>query len=452
MKCWLQERAALYPAMFYAVSRQKVQVTMSFFSKIVLVLCTAFVFTGCQEGRVDVYVHQDTGCQSDEDCDAVYDSNTYTWCDTEAGDGTCHYQTYIDVPSCFDDLDCDDGDPSSVDTCGAEGCTHTITERQGAEIVVSQDALCDWTGNSREVLTTNSRQTVECYGPNFFTDEALDIRTLKVNTSKYVAESVSALYVSINSEIVASLLTPSSFGEVTDQWEFDLGRLPLIRGGNICIIAAIMPSIDLRYSMGYFRLDLAEVNVTHSDNSPARVVLGANETVLRGAERTVMVSDVKAQLSTAPGQLVDRGESQIASYTFWGRNEENRPSHLTGVTLSVSGGPYPLGMARELRVYHGETLITTQSVVVGHLLPNEVELNFQGIAINDGYDSRAELRFILDTAGTNNSFSVVHVNLVEYRFNAPSATPYAYHRIVRDENPCQSGDVYLGGNSVGIRP
>ena len=423
-----------------------------FSHKILLALCAMFALTGCQEGRVDVYVHQDTGCQSDADCDIYYGDDTFGWCDMEAGDGTCHYQTYIEEPSCYNDWDCDDGDPSSVDTCGTEGCTHTITDRQGAEIVVSQAALCDWTGNSREVLLTNSRQTVECYALNLFTDEELDVRTLTVNTSKYVAEAVSALYVSINSDIVASLFTPSSSNEVNDQWMFDLGSHPVIRGGNVCIIAAIKPSSDLNYSMGYFRLDLAEVTTTHSDNSPARVVLGANQTVLRGVEHTVMVSNVKAQLSTDPGQLVDRGESQIASYTFWGENAENRPSHLTGVTLNVSGGPYPLGMARELRVYHGETLITTQNVVVGHLLPNEVEFNFQGIAINDGYDSRVELHFILDTEGTHSSFSVVHANLVEYRFNAPSATPNAYHRIARDENPCQSGDVYLGGNSVGIRP
>jgi len=130
---------------------------MSFFNKFLLVFCALFALTGCQDHRVDVYIHEDTGCQSDSDCDAVYGGDTFTWCDMEAGNGTCHYETYYEyeIPNCYSDLDCDDGDSTSSDTCNANGCTHVIREVEVIEVPAPSEGA-----NITATFATEGRLTI----------------------------------------------------------------------------------------------------------------------------------------------------------------------------------------------------------------------------------------------------------------------------------------------------
>ncbi len=93
--------------------------------KFLLALCAAFALMGCQEGRVDVYVHQDTGCQSIFDCES---NGNLGWCEVEANNGTCHYEIITERPSCYSDFNCDDGDITSVDACVEGGCQYVFTD------------------------------------------------------------------------------------------------------------------------------------------------------------------------------------------------------------------------------------------------------------------------------------------------------------------------------------
>ena len=96
--------------------------------KCLLALSIAAAFTGCQDGRVDVYVHEATGCQSDEDCAEGEFREGLAWCEPGENSGTCYIETTVYQPSCYSDFDCDDGDITSVDTCFAGGCQHLFTE------------------------------------------------------------------------------------------------------------------------------------------------------------------------------------------------------------------------------------------------------------------------------------------------------------------------------------
>ena len=103
------------------------KVTMSFY-KFLLALCAVVAFAGCQDGHVDVYVHEATGCQSDEDCDEAYGDSTIASCITETG--ACRYVTTnvveVEAHPCVRDAECADDNPSSADTCEEGVCTHTV--------------------------------------------------------------------------------------------------------------------------------------------------------------------------------------------------------------------------------------------------------------------------------------------------------------------------------------
>ena len=99
---------------------------MSFY-KFLLVFYAMVAFTGCQDGRVDVYVHEATGCQSDEDCAEGEFREGLTWCEPNENDGTCYIETTVYQPGCYVDLDCEDDDIASLDACVAGGCQHIFT-------------------------------------------------------------------------------------------------------------------------------------------------------------------------------------------------------------------------------------------------------------------------------------------------------------------------------------
>jgi len=104
------------------------RVRMSFSSKLFLALCAAFALMGCQDHRVDVYIHEDTGCQSDADCDEAYGDDTIASCIQETG--ACRYVTTnvteVEAPPCFTDAECADDNASSADTCDEGTCIHTV--------------------------------------------------------------------------------------------------------------------------------------------------------------------------------------------------------------------------------------------------------------------------------------------------------------------------------------
>lgn len=105
---------------------------------------------------MDVYIHEDTGCQQDSECDAAYSGDTFVWCEVEAGNGTCHYQTYTEEPSCYGDWDCDDADPTSTDTCSTEGCTHVIRETIVITTPVEANITATFTAENRLTVVDES--------------------------------------------------------------------------------------------------------------------------------------------------------------------------------------------------------------------------------------------------------------------------------------------------------
>lgn len=213
---------------------RKLKVRMSFFNKIILALCATVALAGCQDGRVDVYIHEDTGCESDSDCDAAYDSDTFAWCDVEAGNGTCHYQTYVEQPSCYSDWDCDDGDPSSVDTCGTEGCTHVIRET----VVVNDPAEANITAT----FTTVSRLTI-ANGTVWshigdLTISASDVlgrrQIFGIVFSSVNAGAWSGVALAQNGAIVNTVVPgPAPVGSYTSSIVFNFDDLTLTSGGSI---------------------------------------------------------------------------------------------------------------------------------------------------------------------------------------------------------------------------
>lgn len=115
--------------------------------KCLLALSVAVAFTGCHDGRVDVYVHEVTGCQSDEDCAEGEFREGVAWCEPGENGGTCYLETTVQLPGCYVDFDCEDDDDTSVDTCFAGGCQHYFT---GVEPGCYSDTDCD-DGNTSSI-------------------------------------------------------------------------------------------------------------------------------------------------------------------------------------------------------------------------------------------------------------------------------------------------------------
>ncbi|MEI7512428.1 MAG: hypothetical protein WCK01_03140 [Candidatus Uhrbacteria bacterium] len=81
---------------------------------------TAFVFSACGETRVEI-IHEVAGCESDLDCND-HDETSVDSC--EFGSGICNHERLV-VVGCESFADCDDGDAVSVDTCVDAVCNHS---------------------------------------------------------------------------------------------------------------------------------------------------------------------------------------------------------------------------------------------------------------------------------------------------------------------------------------
>lgn len=413
-------------------------------------LCAMFLTLsfGCDSRRVEVYVHQETGCRSDTDCDAVYGETTYSWCEVDAGNGTCHYETLSWLPACSHDWECDDGNPDSTDTCSIEGCTHVIVERQGAELIVSQEALCREDGSNREVILSGGIQELECYTLNVFTDKSLYLDVLTVNTNKHATEIFSLLHVYVNGVQASSLFAPNGGNDVIDQWIFSVDR-EITPGSTVCIMANMESVNDILYTMGYLRVDLASIHATHTDGSVANVVLGANQNELRGVDHVNLVSDVNV-ISQTVLRNATRGETEIAKYQFFNESLEGKSSYLTAIEINLSGGPYIPPGTRKLRVYRGTSLVAVKDVTFGSYTPTAITVNLDNLEI-PAFSTGTIIRVTLDTTGSEGYLNAIHADLRSYTFRSPSVILNAWHVITRDENPCSTNKYnYLVGQTVNL--
>ncbi|MFO0765160.1 MAG: hypothetical protein U0487_03925 [Patescibacteria group bacterium] len=400
---------------------------MSILNKFVFAaLCAMlFVLVGCDAKRVEVYIHQDTGCKSDTDCDASYDPATYAWCEVGANNGTCHYETYVTQPSCYSDWDCDDGDASSTDTCDTNGCTHVIHSGSGAvngaEAIITLQNYCSSTPGAlmRTAYTTGAAANLGCFDLDVLSNRRVWVDGMRITMGSHVLNSITNVRLYIDGVIAGEpLATPSLNEGGIATWDFTgLNRSVDDGGATICLMADILPYTNYNVVGWLITPTLSRVEMSDDNLNPINVILGENDGVIAGDSITVARASIGLlSLNTAPVTQQPSTETEILKLQIWSSSNEGYQATLQQMTLDIFGSSYALGQNRVLRVYKGSSTAPSITMTVNSATNLQVTINTSLLGpIPSG--SGVVLRVTLDTTGIPAGTQFLQTMINEYRWS-----------------------------------
>lgn len=368
---------------------------------------------------MDVYIHEDTGCQQDSECDAAYSGDTFAWCEVEASNGTCHYQTYTEEPSCYGDWDCDDGDPTSTDTCSTEGCTYVIQANDpgGADAIVTLQNTCSSTNTSGHTIQTGTQEAIlQCYNVDVLSNSPFWIDELVFSMGTYATDSITNLRVYIDGfQAGATLTSPTSVVGQIGTWTFTDVRRPVEGFSTICLMADTKSASQQNVGGWIGAPRLVTLRASDDNFAPSSVILGANEPFLAGEPLKVMRASLTLGSSYGPAVTQARSTTtELGRFHLSSTSNEGYSSQVYEMTFDINGSANALGQNRMLRIYKGTSTTPVIEIPVNgsEHLRVVVPTTALGPVTGSGFD----FRVTLDTTGFPTGQHLLQLTVHEYRW------------------------------------